>query len=100
MRPDRRLQFLHEGNSVKSLFQLLKGSRPFASTLDLNRKFFAVSLGKVSDQSRKAMDAAFIGVIKDAPDVLVWAVDRIYETLSPEAIASQIEEMVTNRENT
>lgn len=102
MRPDRRLQFLHEGNNVKSLLLFLINAERYSSTpqnplptlTSLDKKFYAVSLNSVTEQDRKAMDAAFIGAVQEAPSFLIWAVDQLFETIHPNDIPTQIEAMV------
>ena len=102
-RPDRRYQWVHEGDRVKTLLQLIQiaSSLPGNSQLDralkyedLNGKFFAVSLSKVSDADTEAMNAGLAGCIISPSLSPVWAVDHLFECIKFEDIISQINEMI------
>lgn len=98
MRPDRRLQFLHEGNNVKSILLFLieayrHNTRNAPYSMDnLKKKFYAVAFDKVSENDQLSMEAAFIGAIHT--DKVIWAVDRLFETLRPADVDGQIAQMI------
>ena len=98
MRPDRRLQFLHEGNNVKSILLFLieayrHNTRNAPYSMDnLKKKFYAVAFDTVSEKDQLSMEAAFIGAIHT--DKVIWAVDRLFEILRPSDVDIQIGQML------
>ncbi len=102
LRPDRRYQWIHEGDHVKAILQWIEVSSvnpvvALDSELkydDLNGKFFAVSLSKVSKDDHNAMDTGLAGSIVSPSLAPVWAVDKLFECLSFDKIEEQIKQMI------
>lgn len=103
LRPDRRYQWIHEGDHVKAILQWIAISSkmhpvaPLDAALsydDLNGKFFAVSLSKVSKDDHNAMDTGLAGSIVSPSLAPVWAVDKLFECLSFDKIEEQIKQMI------
>jgi hypothetical protein len=98
-RPDRRYQWVLEGDHVKRILQwIMAESNVFSldqslETKDLNGKFFAISLQKVSKTDRVALDAGLVdpGLSVNKP---VWAVDKLFECNYFSDINSEIVEML------
>ena len=97
LKPDRRLQFLHEGNNVKTILLYLINERNACDellNLDILRNiFYAVSFKAVGPSDKKSLDAAMVACLTSPSLPKLWAVDRLYECLSQrqvEAMFSQI----------
>lgn len=100
-RPDRRYQWVHEGDHVKTILQWIQiisvtnpALDPTLTYNDLNGKFFAVSLSEVSDADTEAMNTGLAGSIVSPSLQPQWAVDKLFECRTFDVIANQIEEMI------
>lgn len=95
-RPDRRYQWVHEGDHVKTILQWI-----YANGLDndlkpdtLNGKFFAVSLSEVSQADKDALNTGLAGSIISPMLDPIWAVDKLMQCTKFSLIESQIKEML------
>ena len=100
-RPDRRYQWVHEGDHVKTILQWIQvysstATPPLDSLQykDLNGKFFAVSLSKISDADKDALNTGLVGSIVSPMLEPVWAVDKLIECRSFTDVATKIKEMI------
>lgn len=96
IRPDRRYQFVHEGNNIKAILLSLIAARIDARCTqdDVQRKYFAVAFSKISKKDKIAMETALSACIAVPAMNCIWSVDKLYECLTPGAVASQIDEMI------
>lgn len=99
-RPDRRYQWVHEGDHIKTILQWIIGYSSI-SVLDpgleyphLNGKFFAISLSKVTDKDKEALNTGLAGSIITPSLKPIWAVDKLMECTSFKNVKPQIEEML------
>ena len=58
------------------------------------RKFFAVSLSKISDADKDALNTGLVGSIVSPMLEPVWAVDKLIECRSFTDVATKIKEMI------
>ncbi len=100
-RPDRRYQWVQEGDHVKTILQWIYVYSTTNSNMDsglryedLNGKFFAVSLSEVSDTDKEAMNTGLVGSVVSPLLSPVWAVDKVFECRSFDRIDPQINEML------
>ena len=96
-RPDRRYQWVHEGDHVKTILQWISNGHTLDPTLeyaDLDGKFFAVSLSELSDADKSAMDTGLVGSIISPALMPVWAVDRLFECTLFSEIHDQVVTMI------
>lgn len=96
-RPDRRYQFVHEGDNIKSLLIFLVNSRVDTNFTihDIQRKYFAFSLNKVSIPDTQAMETGSSACIVTPSLPPIWPVDKLYECLTPDAVAAMIRDILT-----
>ena len=101
-RPDRRYQWVMEGDHVKTILQWIHvysitnpKMDPDLRYEDLNGKFFAVSLSEISDTDKEAMNTGLVGSVVSPSLTPVWAVDKVFECKSFDKIDGQIKEMLT-----
>jgi hypothetical protein len=86
-RPDRRYQWVREGDHVKTVLHWIYASNsllrldPALTYPDLNGKFFAISTEETTDQDRETMNIGLAGSIVQPALEPVWAVDKLYECL-------------------
>lgn len=101
-RPDRRYQWIHEGDHVKTILQWIQvisanpltALDPDLTYDDLNGKFFAVSLSEISEADIEAMNTGLAGSIVSPMLQPQWAVDKLFECKTFGDIANQIDEMI------
>lgn len=101
-RPDRRYQWVHEGDHIKTILQWIQviSSNPLTildpdlTYGDLNGKFFAVSLSGISEADIEAMNTGLAGSIVSPMLQPQWAVDKLFECKKFGDIAKQIDEMI------
>lgn len=100
-RPDRRYQWVQEGDHVKTILQWIHVYSPTNSDMDpdlkyndLNGKFFAVSLSEISTMDEEAMNTGLVGSVVSPSLDPVWAVDKIFECRSFDRIDAQLKEML------
>lgn len=100
-RPDRRYQWVHEGDHIKTILQWIQvysstATPPLDSLRyeDLNGKFFAVSLSKISDADKDALNTGLVGSIVSPMLEPVWAVDKLMECRTFTDVATRIKEMI------
>ena len=100
-RPDRRYQWVHEGDHVKTILQWIQvysstATPPLDSLRyeDLNGKFFAVSLSKISDADKDALNTGLVGSIVSPMLEPVWAVDKLMECKAFSDVATKVKEMI------
>lgn len=96
-RPDRKYQFLNEGNHVKSVLMYLyamKADKGLTTEFFSNR-YFAVCLTKVTDADREAMDCAMSAYISAPMINPLWSVDKLYESLSFTDIPTCVDDILT-----
>lgn len=86
LKPDRRLQFLHEGNNVKTILLYLINERNNCDAMlqykILHNMYYAISFSKVTDSDRKSLDAAMVACLTSPSLPKTWAVDKLFECLS------------------
>lgn len=98
-RPDRRYQWVHEGDHVKTILQWIQvystmGTDPLDTALaynDLNGKFFAISLSNVSNADTEALNTGLVGSIVSPMLGPVWAVDKLISCTNFSQINSQMQ---------
>lgn len=102
-RPDRRYQWVHEGNHVKTILQwiqVISSTNPMMvldenlTYDDLNGKFFAVSLSEISKADIEALNTGLAGSIVSPMLQPQWAVDKLFECKTFGDIEDQIYEMI------
>lgn len=102
IRPDRRYQWVHEGDLVKTILQWIQvysamGMAPLDTALtynDLNGKFFAISLSNVSNADTEALNTGLVGSIVSPMLGPVWAVDKLISCTNFSQIDSQMQLML------
>lgn len=102
IRPDRRYQWVHEGDHIKTILQWIQvysamGMAPLDTALtydDLNGKFFAVSLSHVSIADTEALNTGLVGSIVSPMLGPVWAVDKLISCTDFSQIDSKIHLML------
>lgn len=102
IRPDRRYQWVHEGDHVKTILQWIQvysamGMAPLDTALtynDLNGKFFAISLSNVSNADTEALNTGLVGSIVSPMLGPVWAVDKLISCTNFSQIDSQMQLML------
>lgn len=102
IRPDRRYQWVHEGDHIKTILQWIQvysamGMAPLDTALtydDLNGKFFAVSLSHVSIADTEALNTGLVGSIVSPMLGPVWAVDKLISCTDFSQIDSNIHLML------
>ncbi len=101
-RPDRRYQWVHEGDHVKTILQWIQvyssmGTMSLDPALrynDLNGKFFAISLSAISQADISALNTGLVGSIVSPMLDPVWAVDKLFSCTTFSQIDSQISSML------
>lgn len=100
-RPDRRYQWVHEGDHVKTILQWIQiisvtnpALDPTLTYNDLNGKFFAVSLSAISDADKEAMNTGLAGSIVSPSLQPQWAVDKLFTCIRFNDIANEIDQMI------
>lgn len=98
LRPDRRYQFVHEGDSTKAtlMFIAARGADPGLAQMRVTRflqnKVFAVSFSNISEPDLQIANIAMSACVSSPLMDPVWAVDKLYSCLTiSEAISSIIE---------
>ena len=95
LKPDRRLQFLHEGNNVKTILLYLINERNNCDAMlkydILHNKYYAVSFSSVKPKDRESLDAAMVACLTSPSLPKTWAVDKLFECLSQ----TQVKEIFT-----
>jgi len=102
-RPDRRYQWIHEGDHVKSILQWIQVFSSIAPTpldsdlnyTDLNGKFFAISLSKLSGSDENTMNTGTVGSIVSPMLNPVWAVDKLFECITFSQVGPHLQEMLS-----
>lgn len=100
IRPDRRYQWVHEGDHVKTILQWIQvysHMNPLDTALnynDLNGKFFAVSLSNISNADTEALNTGLVGSIVSPMLEPVWAVDKLISCTDFSQIEDQINLML------
>lgn len=91
-RPDRRYQFVHEGDNVKAilLYLINRGIDPRLEQGFLQKKYYCFSFSALAEPDMKAMETAMTGCLSVPSMPPVWAVDKIFECLSPNQIAGYL----------
>lgn len=91
-RPDRRYQFVHEGDNVKAilLYLINRGIDPRLEQGFLQKKYYCFSFSALAEADRKSMETAMTGCLSVPSMPPVWAVDKIFECLLPNQVASYI----------
>lgn len=86
LKPDRRLQFLHEGNNVKAILLYLINERNSCDALlkydILHNVYYAVSFSKITARDKESLDAAMVACLTSPSLPKTWAVDDVFECIS------------------
>lgn len=93
IRPDRRYQFVHEGDDVKAIIMLLctRLSLNVGSIPDFcQKRFYAFSLSGVNDADENCMETATTACISSPALGLIWCVDRLFSCLRPNEIINDM----------
>ena len=88
MRPDRRYQFVHEGDNVKAILLYLIG-RQLDNRLEisfLQNKFFGLSFQAVNDNDIRAMDTAMVACLTTPSMDPIWSVDQLFPCLTTDSV--------------
>ncbi|TGY93603.1 hypothetical protein E5329_17745 [Petralouisia muris] len=94
IRPDRRYQFVHEGDDVKAIIMLL------CTRLQLNvgnisdfcqKRFYAFSLNGFNGADENCMETATTACISSPVMGLIWCVDKLFSCLTPEEIKNDMD---------
>lgn len=95
-RPDRRFQFLDEGNHVKSVMMYLYAMKADKGLLPeyFTNRYFALCLTKVTESDRDTMDCAMSAYVSAPIITPLWSVDKLYETLSFSDISDHIKDIL------
>lgn len=95
-RPDRRYQFILEGNSSKGLYGVAFDSNESAVKLSvlMEKKFYAFSLEKGKPADHKALDELimFASLFNEAVGA-THAIDALYDCETPAEVAERIKEI-------
>ncbi|MBE6909200.1 MAG: hypothetical protein E7474_06475 [Ruminococcaceae bacterium] len=99
LKPDRRLQFLHEGNNVKTILLYLINERNACDTMlqynILHNMYYAISFSIVSPGDRKSLDAAMVACLTSPSLPKTWAVDKLFECLSQNDVKQLYSSIIT-----
>lgn len=97
-RPDRRLQWVQEGTNAKAILQYILNLGLDVFNKDaLDKKYYAVLLGKATKGDQAAMDTVYVGSIVTPMLGAMWAVDKLFECPSFAEIEGQIIEIIGNK---
>lgn len=91
LRPDRRYQVIHEGNTVKALIAHLQ-VRFWDTGFQTN--FYVMCAGHVSDQDRNIMRSPATHSITDVHARVIPAVDEIFEIHSTQEVEELIKSLI------
>lgn len=100
LRPDRRYQFVHEGDSAKAtlMFVAARGADPglaqVSVTKYLQNRVFAVSFGGVKNVDLRMANIAMSACVSSPLMDPVWAVDKLYDCQSIDNASSSISEII------
>lgn len=97
IRPDRRYQFVHEGDSVKAILMYLKNDDHLRLNVDhsfLKNKFFGISLSQITQADKDAMDTAMTACISSPGIDKLWSVDRLCSCPHPEDVITEISQFI------
>lgn len=91
-RPDRRYQFVHEGDNVKAilLYLINRGIDRRLNQGFLQNKYYCFSFSSLAEPDFNAMETAMTACLSVPSMPPVWAVDKIFACLSPCQIAEHI----------
>ena len=82
VRPDRRLQYLHEGNNVKTILLYLINERNSCDSLlkydILHNMYYAVIFSEANKKDRECLDAAMVACLTSPSLPKTWAVDELF----------------------
>ena len=99
MRPDRRYQFVHEGDSVKAILMYLKNDDHLRLNVEqsfLKGKFFGISLSQITQADKDAMDTAMTACISSPGIDKLWSVDRLCACPHPADVTVEISRFIPN----
>ena len=91
LRPDRRYQVVHEGNTVKALIGHLQVR--FWDT-SFQTKFYIMCAGRVSDQDRNIMRSPATHSITDVHAQVIPAIDEIFEVHSTYEVEDLVKRLI------
>lgn len=103
LRPDRRYQFVHEGDSIKSVLMYVASTRrdkglTSSRALDfLKNLVYTISFGGISEPDKIITNIAMSACVSSPFMGLIWAVDRLYSCEYLNDVAVEIDEMIENR---
>lgn len=96
VRPDRRYQFVHEGDNVKAILMLLHYKLSLSNRVDVfcQNRFFAFSLNDVNSADEECMDTATAACISNPLAGCIWCVDKIFCCLRPDEIQNDMKVII------
>lgn len=99
IRPDRRYQFVHEGDSIKAILMYLKNNDHLRLNVEpsfLKNKFVGISLSRVSQSDREAMDTAMTACISSPGIEKLWSVDKLCACPRPTDVLAEVTQIISN----
>lgn len=96
IRPDRRYQFVHEGDNIKAvlLFLISRGIDRRLRRTDVQKKFYAVALSPIGAPDLRAMETAMTACLTDLTGEPIWSVDKLFQCTYLTDVATTISEIL------
>ena len=96
LRSDRRYQFVHEGDNIKSILMYLyiMKSDKGLTTKFFNNRFYAIVFDTITNEDIKIEDIAMSACVSSPIMEPVWAIDKIYSCLTFSDIESTFKEIL------
>lgn len=81
LRPDRRYQFVHEGDNIKAHLMYLKNRR-IDATVSFANKFYAISFKQLSQADETITDIASTACVASGLVEPIWSVDKLFACIT------------------